>query len=384
MATTGKGSHWAPEWKTFKDPVSGAMIHQLTNYKCLSNHLYFTESGWYDGDRKLIIISDRENRTNLFGIDLESGEITQLTDLDPEKGRIGAVSKSPVREEAYFYHGDTLMVLDLRSLQICPLYTRPKGYTVGQTNATADGRYICTYHSQDLSNRFRIDLGHGYVGFREIFEAHPHSMIVKVDIDSGKSEVVFEENHWITHVNTSPKLPHILTFCHEGPWNLVEQRIWGLDINTGKSWKIRPQIPEEAIGHEYWMIDGEHIGYHGYTPKRPVYGAIRYDNTDQVEAPLTYSSTHFHSRMLDLIVGDGSRTDPYVLLWRYRNGQFEGPKVLAQHRGSFHIQRVHVHPRFSPDGKQVLYTADPQGYGQVFLADVPDFDSLPDRSSLPS
>jgi hypothetical protein len=30
----------------------------------------------------------------------------------------------------------------------------------------------------------------------------------------------------------------------------------------------------------------------------------------------------------------------------------------------------------------VLYTADPQGYGQVFLVDVPEWDALPDRTSL--
>jgi hypothetical protein len=34
------------------------------------------------------------------------------------------------------------------------------------------------------------------------------------------------------------------------------------------------------------------------------------------------------------------------------------------------------------EGTQVVYTADPQGYGQVFVVDVPDFESLPDRDSL--
>jgi oligogalacturonide lyase len=92
--------------------------------------------------------------------------------------------------------------------------------------------------------------------------------------------------------------------------------------------------------------------------------------------------THFHSRILDLIVGDGSRSDPYLLLWRFGDGQFDGPKVLAWHRGSFHTQRVHVHPCFGPDGGYVVYTADPQGYGQVFMVDVPAFEALPDRSSL--
>ena len=33
--------------------------------------------------------------------------------------------------------------------------------------------------------------------------------------------------------------------------------------------------------------------------------------------------------------------------------------------------------QLSPDGTQVLYTCDPDGYGNVCLVDVPDFDSLP-------
>jgi oligogalacturonide lyase len=382
MTTRGAGSRWAPEWTTSKDPVSGATVHQLTSYKGHSSHFYFTNPCWYDQGHKMLFVSDRENRTNLFSIDLDSGEITQLTDLDPESGGVGGINISPARREAIFSSRDALMTVNLDSLELRSLYTRPDGYVGGGTNVTADGQYICTGHFQDLSDRFQIDLGHGYVGFREIWEAHPHSMIVQVALDGSGSKVVFEEDYWLGHVNTSPTMPHLLTYCHEGPWNLVENRIWGLDLQTGDTWQVRPNAPDEAIGHEYWMVDGEHIGYHGRTPNGPVYGSIRYDNTDRIEAPFTYGSTHFHSLMLDLIVGDGSRTDPYLLLWRFKEGKFVGPKVLAWHRGSFHTQRVHVHPCFSPDGKQVAYTADPQGYGQVFLVDVPDFDVLPDRSSL--
>jgi oligogalacturonide lyase len=227
-----------------------------------------------------------------------------------------------------------------------------------------------------------MDLGHGYVGFDECWEAHPHSMIVKIPVDGGPSEVVYEENYWLGHFNASPKLPNIVTFCHEGPWHKVENRIWGLDLDTGKTWQIRPNAPDEAIGHEYWMQDGEHIGYHGRTPEGPVYGSIRYDNADRIEVPFEGHCWHFHSTMLDLVVGDGDSDNPYLLLWRFGDGQFEGPKVLAWHRGSFHIQRVHLHPCFNTEGTQIVYTADPQGYGQVFVVDVPDFNSLPDRDSL--
>ncbi len=78
----------------------------------------------------------------------------------------------------------------------------------------------------------------------------------------------------------------------------------------------------------------------------------------------------------------GDAQNPYLLLWRYKDGQFEGSKALAWHRGPFHTQRVHIHPCFSADGRQIAYTADPQGYGQVLVVDVPDWESLPDRSTI--
>ena len=376
------GKKWPSELTIYQDPISGARVRQLTHYKGHSSHFYFTYPCWYDNGHKIIVFSDRENRTNLFGVDLTSGDITQLTDLDPVKGDIGGLSKNPVREEIYFYHGDTLMALDLASLHTRPLYTRPKGYVGGSANATADGQYICTGHSQDLSDKFMVDLGHGYVGFHEIWEAHPHSMIANIPIDGGEAQVVFEDHSWLGHFNASPKLPNIITFCHEGPWDKVDNRIWGLDLQTRQVWKIRPTSPGESVGHEYWMPDGEHIGYHGRSTDGPMYGSIRYDNSDRVEAPFAFNSWHFHSYMLNLIVGDGDAQNPYLLLWRFKDGKFEGPKALVWHRGSFHTQRVHVHPCFSADGRQIIYTADPQGYGQVFVVDVPDWESLPDRDHL--
>lgn len=378
------GKKWPPELTLYQDPVSGARVRQLTHYMGHSSHFYFTYPGWYDQGRKIIISSDRENRTNFFGVDLTHGDITQLTDLDPAAGPVDAqgVTQNPLREEAYFFQGKTLLALDLKTLDLRPLMTVPQGYVAEAANATADGQYVCTGYCQDLSDRFPVDLGNGYVGFREIWEAHPHCRITRVSLESGLSEVIFEDDCWLGHLNTSPTQPTVMTFCHEGPWDKVDNRIWGLNLQTRQAWKIRPTSPGESVGHEYWMPDGEHIGYHGRIAGGPIYGSIRYDNTDQVEAPFEFNSWHFHSHKLDLIVGDGDAQNPYLLLWRYKGGQFEGPKALAWHRGSFHTQRVHVHPCFSADGRQIVYTADPQGYGQVFVVDVPDWESLPDRSTI--
>lgn len=368
------------EWKRYTDPVSGAQITQLTNHKAHSHHLYFTNPGWYAGGRKLLIGSDRGNHTNLWGVDLTDGTLTQLTDLPAltREPTLLDTSKNPLREEAYMWVNKVLLAVNLETLAVRELYRAPAEFTTTMTNVTADGRHVCTGLYEDLSHRFQVNLDHGYIGFREYWEAHPLSRVLRISVDTGEVEVVWEERSWIGHINTSPTQPHLLTFCHEGPWNLVDCRIWGLDMNTGKAWKVRPTGPGEAVGHEYWFKDGIHIGYHGKSSDQTIYGSIRYDNTEHVEAPFPVKrSWHFSSNALDMIVGDSEASAPYLLLWRFRDGVFEGPRVLAFHRGSFHVQIVHVHPCFTPDGALVLYTADPDGYGQVFVADVPEFEALP-------
>jgi oligogalacturonide lyase len=367
-----KGARFSAEWHSFTDPQTQVNVKQLTNYKGHSHHLYFTNSGWYGN--KLVFGSDRGNRTNLFSLDLGSGEITQLTDLEPANADFLFASLNPCRAEIYFWHERSLVALNLDTLEERRLYHVPDGYAVNMTNVSADGQYVCTGIYEDLSSRFAVDLLHGYVGFAEYWQAMPHSQIVLIATDDGRADVVFEEDYWIGHVNTSPTQPHLLTYCHEGPWDKIDHRIWGLDLRSGQAWKIREG---ERVGHEYWFADGEHIGYHGYYANgEAFYGRIRYDNSDLVEAPFPGGSNHFHSNDLNLIVGDGDRQHPHLLLWRFTNGEFEGPRRVLTHRGTFQVQQLHVHPRFSPDGKHILYTSDPTGYGQLFLAETPDFDSL--------
>lgn len=175
----------------------------------------------------------------------------------------------------------------------------------------------------------------------------------------------------------------MLTFCHEGPWDQVDNRIWALDRDTGRVWKVRPRDANEAVGHEYWFADGVHVGYHGMWPDgRRCFGRIRYDNTDRFEVDFPHVTGHMHSNDFALIVGDGYSGDGLMRLWKWNGHTFNGPRVLCRHRSSGHVQVTHVHPRFSPDGTQVLYTSDTSGYGNLYLVDVPEFESLPELEAV--
>lgn len=377
--TTDKGRIWPAEWADETDLKTGVHIKRLTGYRGNSHHLYFTNPGWFADGTKLLFGSDRENKTNLFSLDLQGGEITQLTDYEllprPYEIRFQRTCVNPTRDEAYFIHGRDIVALDLSTLEERILGQVTEGFVPSMLNCTADGAAVCLGEYQDLSGRIRMDLTRGYVGFRENHDAHPRSRIVTIVVDDGTRTVVWEEDYWIGHVNTSPTQADILTFCHEGPWHVVDNRIWGMRISEGTPWQIRPRVGEEAVGHEYWYADGVHLGYHGWYPDaHAVFGRVTFDGTGNVETPCTEQTGHTHSNDDALIVGDGGKA---VRLWKKQGDTYAQPRMLVEHNSSFKIQEVHVHPRFTPDGSKVLYTSDWTGYGQVYLADLVDVEKLP-------
>jgi oligogalacturonide lyase len=367
------------EKKTYRDRSSGVEVTQLTDYKGHSHHFYFTNSGWYGGGRKLLFSSDRNNRTNLFGLDLASGQIEQLTDLAPvplpRELEFLRACKNPVREEAYFWHDLELRALDLVTRKQRTIFVLEPGWCVSMTNCSADGKYVYLGSWEDLSDTIPTDLQRGYVGFAETWEARPQSRVVRVAVDGSGHDIVFEEKYWIGHVNTSPTRANYLTFCHEGPWNKVDHRIWGLDADTGKAWQIRPTGPDETVGHEYWYQDGVRIGYHGHLDNgRPMLGHINFDNTEPCENDFPGQTGHIFSQDDRLIVGDGGGV---IRIWRWEGDHYSQPRILCRHDSAMRIQQTHPHPRISPDGTYVIFSSDRSGYGNVYRVPIMDFESLP-------
>ena len=373
------GRIWPAEISESTDSLSGVAVRRLTAYRGHSHHFYFTNPGWYDGGKRLLISSDRENRTNLFGLELATGELTQLTDLEPlplpREVEFLRACASNTRDEAYYWYGLDLVALDLRTLESRVLYRMDEGWDMSMINCSADGRHLYASISEDLSDRFRVDYLRGYIGFRETWEARPLSRIIKVAIDGAGGEPIFEERYWIGHVNTSPTRSDLLTFCHEGPWNEVDNRIWGMNADSGEVWKIRAREADESVGHEYWHADGERIGYHGRNRDGTQFlGHAHYDDSDRVEVSFPGQTGHIHSNAPELIVGDGGRV---VRLWRSSGDGYDGPRALCRHDSSMKIQQLHVHPRFDATGRYVIFTSDVSGYGDVYQVEVPSFESLP-------
>lgn len=375
-----KGTVWQPERRQYRDRLTGVEVAQLTDYKAHSHHLYFTENGWYDGGRRLLFVSDRGNSANLYSMEVESGEMLQLTDY-PDNDELDACLQ-PDGTAAFVRVGRSVRRLDLATLEEVELYEAPQGYTIGNLSCPADGRSVVTCIQEDLSDRMQLDLGNGYVGHRELMQAQPHSRIIRLDAKGRtQPETLYEEHNFITHINASPVEPWLMTFCHEGPWHEVDHRIWGLDLRSGEVWKIRERLePGEKVGHEFFYPDGVTIGYHGFrVDGTNFFGSIRYDNMAMEETEFGFDTWHAYADGLGQAVVDGKGAVRTLSVWRKdAGGIYQGPSMLCELRCSFHSQKVHAHPRFDPEGKRLLFTSDKNGYANLYLVDMPEqFDTLP-------
>ncbi|ADI14956.1 oligogalacturonate lyase family protein [Truepera radiovictrix] len=378
------GRIWNDEPFRYRDPHSGREVTQLTRYKGHSNHLYFTDPCW-TGDRSFIFTSDREGRSNLFHYDLAEHRITQLTDLDLASRPGGCYSQA--NRAHYFGDAERLYELELRTLGLRELFRAPRDFVLGERFApTADGAYVCGTLTERAAFAGEASVPYSYSRFVEFFEKRPLTRVVRIAVATGEAETLHEDRCYLGHVNPSPTQPHLLTFCHEGPWARVDHRIWGLDMVRGQLWKIRPQDDGVAVGHEYWHQDGRYLGYHGFPrtgPRRGFFGAIRPDNTGREEFDFPFHSWHFQSNGLDLVVGDGTQPSvpnavPFIMLFKREGERFVGPRLLAMHRSTFNDQHAHPHPRFAPDGQHVLYTSDLTGYANLYWVAVGDFYDLPE------
>src|SRR5690606_6130538 len=222
-----KGQQFHDRQIRYTDAYSGREIRQLTGYLGHSNHLYFTDPCWFNEGRSFVFSSDRGDQQNLFRYDLDDGLITQLTDLKGW-GKVGGCF-CDANNCHYFWWHNVLYEVNVDTLaerMICEALPGkyPPMIPPGRASATADGKYIMSMllpTQEEEENTINV----GYRRFNELFEAKPLTQLARIDIATGQIEIIYEDRCYMRHENTSTKHPELMTFCHEGPWNKIEQRI---------------------------------------------------------------------------------------------------------------------------------------------------------------
>jgi oligogalacturonide lyase len=375
--------------RTFKDAKTGRTVSQLTS-KGNNIHLYFTENSFDVQKNEIIFYSDRasgqdrapheEPHFNLFRMSLDTGEMLQLTD-EPEA--IGAITKTPDSSLVVYKTGKKLRLLETATGKISTVYEEKANFNVGSPSISRNRRYIAFSRNENV----RVPRGANYAGFKESFYKIKDGRITVAYLDGSGWFDAWKDTHWLGHFQFAPDDSTIGSFCHEGPWNLVTQRIWVLDFAARSVWPIYRQNEEDSIGHEFWTQDG----YIFFDDRGPGHdGTITSDRTQAVatgvhvnenamipfvgladrygkvikKIDMPYYCNHYHANPSNTtLVGDD--VDDLVLI--DISGKKATLDVLCNHKTSWHMQSSHCHPTWSWDGSRILYASDFGGRVNLYM-----------------
>ncbi len=387
------GQTWRSEMRTLQDPKTGRAITQLTSTGN-NVHLYFTENSFTTNAHSIIFRSDRasgeqqaphENLLyNLFRMDLDIGEIVQLTD---EAQSISSVTKTTDSRLVVYVTDNTVKALDTTSGKTTVVYEETGNYSMGAPSIARNRRYIAFCRNE----RVEVPRGPNYSGFKESFYRIKDGRITVAYLDGSSAFDAFCDTHWLGHFQFCPDDSTLGTFCHEGPWNLVTQRIWLLDFASRLASPCFRQNELDSIGHEFWtqdsliFFDDRGPGHDGTITSdrtqavatdvavkaesdfRPFVGLTDRFGTTLRTIDMPYYCNHYHANP-DNTVLVGDDVDDLVLI-DISGDEAKLRPLVTNHGTSWHTQSSHCHPTWSWDGSRILYASDRDGMVNLYLVE---------------
>ena len=367
-----KHTRRAMPFATRTDPDTGASVTRLTPREVTCHRNYFYQKCFTKDGQRLIFGGEFGPHWNYHLLDLEERMALQLTEGAAENTFGGFLS--PDDRYLYFVRAErNLIRLDLETLAEDVAYTVPQGW-VGYGTWVANS--ACTkivgieIHADDW---FPLS---DWKKFAEMFHAKPRCRLFRVDLATGARTVILEQRGWLGHPQYRPFDDSTVAYCHEGPHDLVDARMWFIDEDGSNRRCGKVHAAGESCTHEFWVPDGSAMIYVSYAKGERERWICSLDPVTLANRRLAAMPpcSHLMSNADGtLVVGDGCDGDPFLHLFDIRRG---AQRRVAHHDSSWRVykgnrQVTHPHPSFTPDEQRVLFSADGDGEPGLYLADIP-------------
>ena len=224
--------------------------------------------------------------------------------------------------------------------------------------------------------------------------------IFTINTATGERKVVHQATDWLNHLQFSPTDPHLLMFCHEGPWHKVD-RLWltRTDQPGAAPVKIHTRTMNmEIAGHEWFSADGKTVWYDLQTPRGEDFWVAGYEIATGKRTWLHLDrnawSVHFNtSPDGKLFAGDGGDSEMVAHApdgkWLYLMRPRAIPDVAGIHApGSEaliqagvmdterlvnmkdHDYRLEPNVNFTPDARWIVFRSNMHGANHVYAVEV--------------
>jgi oligogalacturonide lyase len=299
---------------------------------------------------------------------------------------------SPDDKHLYFVRADRHLIrLDLATLQEDVAYTVPEGW-VGYGTWVANsactkmvGIEIAAADWFPLSDWRKFD---------EMFHKKPLCRLFSIDLAMGRRTVILEQKGWLGHPQYRPFDDATVAYCHEGPHDLIDARMWFINEDGTNRRCGKEHLNGESCTHEFWVPDGSAMIYVSYQKGEKERWIRSLDPVTLADKPLMQMPQCSHlmsNHDGTLIVGDGCgqaadaasgsanemlKGDPFLHLFDLKNGtEHATTRPIAHHDSSWGVykasrQVTHPHPSFTPDDKAVLFSADGDREPGLYLAEL--------------
>ena len=374
---------------TMKDETTGRLYERLTPEGMVSHYPYFYLHMIDPLSNNMLILIEKEERRNLYLLNLEDGTLKALTDIgsDDNFADFGPQFSKDYKS-VYYVINNTIVRHWIDSDVQEVLYKAPESWETYTVPAFSDdGKYLLTvdfplsgYVNRDNSN---------WDAFKEQSRLGLRSRLIKVNLTDGSSQVLIDtahyeerglkKNQWLGHPQFKPGSSEIVSYCHEGYGGTVDARIWLYDSSDDSL--VCPRKHDyagEIISHEFFTGDGQKIGFVRIENDASDRGSLRFVDSASFEEEIIMElprCSHFRTDKTNrYVVADADYpAEPFIHLI---DTQAKTDTLVLKHKSSMksygNTQDAHPHPLFSPDGCQIFFVSDMEGYPAVYRTDITD------------
>ncbi|ELW1648102.1 oligogalacturonate lyase family protein [Enterobacter oligotrophicus] len=364
---------------TRQDSETGHEVIRMTPPHIICHRNYFYQKCFTRDGNKLIFGGAFEGHWNYYLLDITQQQATQLTEGAGDNTFGGFLSDDD-KSLWYVKNNRELRCVDLSSFAERIVYKVDDEWVAyGTWVANSDCTKLVGIEINKRDWQPLTDWGK----FRAFYFTNPECRLINIDLRTGERRVMLQENRWLGHPIYRPFDDNTVAFCHEGPRDAIDARMWLINEDGSNVRKVRQHATGESFTHEFWVPDGSALYYveHKENDSNRYLCSAHPQTLENRQLMAIPPCSHLMSNHDgSLIVGDGaphntgdiSLNDPFIWVFDIHAGT---QKAICQHNTSWKVldgdrQVTHPHPSFSPDNKWVLYTSDEEGMPALYLARV--------------
>ncbi|MCF7837536.1 MAG: hypothetical protein K9N49_02810 [Candidatus Marinimicrobia bacterium] len=243
------------------DPVTGRQVERISPLGANTTLPYYT--------RELVTA---DNRGILVASDL-SGELLPYI-IYPDEGHMVCVATTPLRNTSspglggervvYVSNAGILGYAPQTGGDFTGVSELPQGFTYTEPGVSLCGRYAAIVYAESPHPRTRNLLGGPSGEYpssgseRDAFGMR--SVLLWVDLDTGRTKGVAGSQAPGGHPLVSPVNPWLMEFCNNGPWRQVQRMQIARFHEAANLCETTPLFVQEfghdAVGHEFFLADG--------------------------------------------------------------------------------------------------------------------------------